>query len=223
MNEITKIEYKGHDFLFHKTVDSDALIQEIFSDNYKVIQRNIDFKPGDVILDLGANEGMFSILMKKIYPQCRVVAVEPVLRTFTQLVRNIGLNGVDIDRYCLGVGKMGQKKEWLNVSKDHSGGSTSMCAYNPDHHIKTEIDIVGLDELFEIAKIEKCRLMKIDIEGMEYDALYSSTVLPNVQYVVGEFHFNNRLEFRGRRPDALATWVGNRCEFIHLVICNMAQ
>ncbi|RPH75522.1 hypothetical protein EHM76_01465, partial [bacterium] len=64
-------EFRGHKFHFNDTRDSPGLLQEIFSDNYLVLKKNIKFEKGDVILDLGANEGFFSIMMAKLYPQAR--------------------------------------------------------------------------------------------------------------------------------------------------------
>jgi FkbM family methyltransferase len=215
-------EFGGHKYHFVDTKDLPVLVKEIFSDNYHVLQKKIDFKEGDVILDLGANEGLFSIMMKKTYPQTRVISVEPVLRTYKTLVENIHLNGAEITTLNVGIGKK-HGKSFLNVSKDYSGGSTSLCEYNPEHHDKTEVDIVTLDDLFEMEKIDRCRLMKCDIEGAEYEALYASTVLKKVDYFTAEFHYNHRLDFMGRRMDALVTWVANQTEFIHVDLCQMAE
>lgn len=222
--EMINFEFRGQKFYFVKTRDAEALIKEIFSDNYKVLSQNITFDPGDVIVDLGANEGMFSIMMSKIYPQTKIFALEPVPRTYYQMLRNIGLNGCkNIEHHCLGVGKKGEYKKILNVSKDFSGGSTAVCTYNPDHHDRTEVNVMGLDEFFTAHGIDRCKLLKVDIEGMEYDALYASTILPKVEFVTGEFHMNHKLEFLGRRMDALATWVGNQSKLIHIDLCRMAE
>lgn len=223
-DQIITHEFQSHKFYFNATRDAPALIQEIFADNYKVLEKNIEFNPGDIILDIGANEGMFSIMMAKLYPHARVIALEPVPRTYYQLVRNIGLNGcMNIDSYNIGVGKPGQKTTMLNVSKDFSGGSTSLCEYNPDHHDKTEVSLLSLDEVFELYGIDRCRLLKCDCEGMCYDIFYLTKVLPKVDYMVIEIHINHKLEFKGRRPDGLITWLSNRTNLIHAQLCKMAE
>ena len=71
-------DFRGHKFYFKETKDAPLLIQEIFADNYGVLAKGIEFRQGDVILDVGANEGLFSILMSKLYPQTRIIALEPV-------------------------------------------------------------------------------------------------------------------------------------------------
>lgn len=223
-DQILTHEFRDQEFYFNDTKDAPALIQEIFADNYKVLEKNIEFSPGDIILDIGANEGMFSIMMAKLYPHALVIALEPVPRTYYQLMQNIGLNGcANIDSYNIGVGKPGQKTTMLNVSKDFSGGSTSLCEYNPDHHDKTEVGLISLDETFELYGIDRCRLLKMDIEGSEYDVLYPSTILPKVDYMVIEIHHNHRLEFLGRRVDGLVTWLSNRTNLVYVQLCGMAE
>jgi FkbM family methyltransferase len=222
--DILTHEFRNREFYFNNTKDAPALINEIFNDNYRVLQSKIEFGKGDVILDLGANEGMFSILLSKLFPLSRIIALEPVPRTYFQLMRNIGLNGcTNIEAYNFGVGKPNQFTAVLNVSKDFSGGSTSLCTYNPAHHDKTVVSLLSLDRVFENYKISRCKLLKMDIEGMEYEVLYPSTVLPLIDAMVIEVHYNHNLEFQGRRPDGLITWVGNRVRLIHVVFCQMAE
>lgn len=216
--------FRGIDFKFSDTKDIPNLIPEIFSDNYKVLAHNIEFKQGDVILDVGANEGVFSIMMSKIYPQTRIIALEPVPRTFKTLSENIALNHcTNIQVVEIGAGRNGDGGHALFVSKDYSGGSTSLCTYNPDHHIKTEVKILPLDDIFEQFNISQCKLMKMDIEGMEYEALYFSNVLPRTEFMAAEFHMNRRLEFASRRMDGLINWVSNRTKLIHFDRCMMAE
>jgi len=219
-----QVNGKAHRFQFNHTNDSEAIIKEIFSDNYKVIDRKVEFRPGDFVLDLGANEGMFSVFIGTVFPQVKIIALEPVPRTYFQLVNNLELNGVkNVIPLNIGVGKPGQGRVMINVSKDFSGGSTSLCTYNPDHHERIEVGMVPLDDIFEMYRIGRCRLLKIDIEGMEYDALYNSTVLDRVDYFAGEFHMNAKLDYQGRRADGLITWVSNQTDILHVNIIKMAE
>ena len=87
-----ELDYKNNHFFFEETPTAPALVNEIFQDNYRIFERGIKFEPGDVVLDIGANEGLFSIMLAKLYPYLRIIAFEPVPRTFFQMIRNIGLN-----------------------------------------------------------------------------------------------------------------------------------
>ena len=217
-------KFKEHTFQFEDTPTAPSLIAEIFSDNYKVFEKNIEFDKDDVILDIGANEGMFSIMMSKCFPHTRIIAFEPVPSTYLNLRKNIKNNNcknVEINNY--GVGKKGQTEVSMIVAKSASGGSTALGTFNPEHHYQVEVPVFTLDNIFDLCGISTCRLLKMDIEGMEYDVLYSSTVLPKVDYMTAEFHMNSRLEFQARRAEGLAVWVGNQTNLYHLELCRMCE
>jgi FkbM family methyltransferase len=217
-------DFRGTKLQFCDTKDASALVAEIFSDNYKVLAKGIDFKPGDVILDIGANEGMFSIMMGKMYPYARIISLEPVPRTYQTLTENIRLNNCEnISHYNIGVGKAGQKTVTMIVSKDHSGGSTAWCTYVPTDHDRVEVGMIGLDEAFDLYGINRCRLVKCDCEGSEFEIFYNTSVLHRIDYMAIEIHFNRALEYQGRRPDGLINWVSARTQLIHYDFCQMCE
>ena len=221
--DIIKLEYRGKEFLFYDTPTAKTLVQEIFSDCYKIFEREITFSPGDVVLDIGACEGMFSILLAKLYPKIQVIAVEPVPRTFYQLIRNIGLNGVtNIETLQKAIGPtMG--KVTLNVSKDFSGGSSSIIKFVESDMIRVEAEMITLDNLFESLYVNKVRLMKIDIEGAEYEVLTNTSVLKHIDYVVAEFHANKNLINTGKDMRELACLVGSQTRLTYYEPCYMAE
>jgi FkbM family methyltransferase len=224
--EIIKHTFNNIDFYFNTTPQAEALIGEIFGDNYKVFASGIDkeFQPGDVVLDLGACEGMFSIMLAKLFPFLKVIALEPVPRTFYQMLRNIGLNGVmNIEPLNIGAAKETGKVVFSVGKNNYSGGSTSMMTFNPETCDQVEVTLFSLDEIFRMFKIDKLKLLKIDIEGMEYDVLYNTTRLKDAQYLVGEFHTNLKLDARGFRIDGLMNYVERYTQPICLEACKMAE
>jgi FkbM family methyltransferase len=217
-------EFQGHTFYFNDTFMAKDLIKEIFSDNYKVLEGKVEFSPGDVILDVGACEGMFSIMMAKLFPHARIIAIEPVPRTYYHMVRNIGLNGcTNIEPLNVGLGKeIGTKTMFVGLKGD-SGGSSSEMTFNPEWHEKVEVEIIGMDDLFESQNIDRVRLLKMDVEGMEYDILYNTSMLERVDYFTEELHINARLDYDSRRIDGLANWIANRTKIIHIEPCRMSE
>src|SRR4051812_24946312 len=70
--------------------DTEQIIREIWRENcYHTLG---DLAPGDVVVDLGANQGIFSLLAAQ--KGARVFAIEPDARTFGVLQRNIDRNGL---------------------------------------------------------------------------------------------------------------------------------
>jgi FkbM family methyltransferase len=216
------LEFRGMRFFFNDTPTLPMIVNEIFGDNYKIFERGLEFEAGDVILDIGANEGIFSIMMAKCFP-VKVISLEPVPRTYFQMIRNIGLNGVDVEAYNVGVGgKSGSIS--MVVGKDLSGGSSGVQQFfDPELNFKLEVNVLSLDEVFEKYHIDKLKLLKIDIEGMEYETLYNTSVLDRVENVVGEFHMNTFLKDKLYDMNELATYVGSKSNLIYYEKCRMAE
>lgn len=223
-DKIIKVNFRGIDFYFNPTPQAQALVDEIFGDNYKVLESGLPFSPGDVILDIGACEGMFSIMMSKLFPLTSIIALEPIPRTYHMMLRNIGLNGcTNIQALNIGAGKLTGKHPMLMCLNDVSGGGSAVMTFKADEHEKIEVDVINLDDLWVREKLDRVKLLKIDVEGMEYAILYNTTKLPQVDYLVGEFHMNARLDYDGYRMDGLANWVNNRTKIIAVESCRMAE
>lgn len=220
---VDKLTYQGQEFIFVETVDSKDLIKEIFGDGYGVISNGVTFSPGDVVLDIGANEGMFTVFMAKLFPQTKVFAFEPVPRTYEILKRNLKINKVEnVVASNLGIGAPGKSSAIMNVSNDHSGGSSAMLTFVEKDMFRVQVGLMSLDEVFETYHIDRCRLLKMDIEGMEYEVLYPFD-LSRVDYFAGEIHHNRKLDFESRRADGLVNWVSTKTKVISATICQMCE
>jgi FkbM family methyltransferase len=215
-------EFKGHKFKFENTKTAPTLITEIFSDNYKILEKGITPAQGNVVLDIGANEGIFAIWLSKLFPQTRIIAFEPVKRTFNTLCNNVHTNAcLNIECVNKGIGAASGTVK-LNISKDYSGGSSALCTFNPENEYQEETTITTLTDVFKLF-IGQCCLLKMDIEGMEYEALYAFQQFERIDYLTAEFHMNRRLDYQGRRVDGLVNWVSQRTNLIHVDICKMAD
>jgi FkbM family methyltransferase len=220
---ILTAKFREAEFQFHVGPSTEAIVAEVFSDNYTIFEKELEFEPGDIIVDLGANEGIFSILMGKLYPKVKVCAYEPVVRTYEQLTDNIALNeAFNVFPVNKGVDGAICSKE-IVVSRDHSGGSTSWCTFNPQDHVKVNAEMTTLDEI--IRQVGRIKLLKIDIEGAEYDVLYNCTLLDKVDNIVAEFHSNARLRAISPQydPHELATWLGDRTNLVYYDRCPMCE
>jgi FkbM family methyltransferase len=221
---LLEYDFRGDMLYFASTPTAPALIKEIFSDNYKVFEKGLKFGAGDVILDAGANEGMFSIMMAKAFPDARIIALEPVPRTFFHLVGNLGRNGIrNVEAYNTGLGAPGKSTATMNVSRVFSGGSSSKCTFNEAEQFQVPVSLITLDAAFDLYKFSKINLLKMDIEGMEYEVLYNSEFIPKVVAMALEVHINQKLEFESRRVDGLINWLANRTRLIHVEVCRMAE
>ena len=53
-------------------------------------------RKSNVILDIGANTGVYALMAKAENPNAKVIAFEPSIKIFPRLVKNVELNGYDI-------------------------------------------------------------------------------------------------------------------------------
>jgi len=123
--------------------------------------------PGELVLDLGANIGNHSVFFAGVCG-ARVVAFEPHPRAFKLLQQNIEENSLSdrVDLQRVGVGERAAKAQ-IAVTVEHNLGCASVVDEGSDA-TTDEIDIVRLDDLDLHGPV---RLIKIDIEGMEPEAL----------------------------------------------------
>lgn len=148
--------------------------------------------PGGVFIDVGSNEGYFCVLASKLVgPKGTVIAVEPQSRLQHVIQANLEANecfNVRLIR-CVVSDKSGTMR--LSLAPDTNTGASSL--FRPTRYpLPTEnVRSFSLVDLLDRLGIERCDLMKVDIEGAEYDVfMASSELLRNgiVSNIALEFH-----------------------------------
>ena len=127
--------------------------------------------------DIGSHVGILTIFFAKSTGDTgRVIAFEPNPETYLKMKKNTELNDLNnVALFNIGIGKKHEKRELF--ARYHYSGSGSM-----DEHIKTaivsqgntkkfEVEVYCLDKFIDKNKLPKADFIKIDIEGMEYNAL----------------------------------------------------
>lgn len=143
----------------------------------------------DCVVDLGGNVGIFS---SRVAPSAKkVITCEPVPENFAQLERNIG--GYDnIERLKIAVAdENGTMKIYLPVQEGATGVFSAHREGNEDRLSEAcvEVESVSFATLLETQGIDEIDLLKIDVEGGEYDILYpAADLLPRVRRIHGEYH-----------------------------------
>lgn len=120
-------------------------------------------KEGFVVLDIGANVGLISLLTaKKVGKTGRVYAFEPVPDIFVRLQENIALNGFNnIEPVPLA---LSSQRGMATISISHDGAS-SLFRRVSDEFI--EVPTERLDDFVEREGIERVDAIKLDVEGAE--------------------------------------------------------
>jgi FkbM family methyltransferase len=139
-------------------------------------------RPGMTVVDVGANVGYFTLLFASLVgPHGKVYAFEPIPRVRQALRRNVEMNRaqqVVIRPEALG-NDSGESVMWEGPS-DHVGISSRRPI--PKNRVAREwtVSTARLDEL--LSSEGRVDLIKIDVEGFEFDVLKGSREILRKQH-----------------------------------------
>jgi FkbM family methyltransferase len=132
------------------------------------------FAPGDILLDCGANVGMYTI-WAAVTRQARVYAFEPEAQNFALLNRNIQLNAVSerVRAYCAGLADASGLSV-LHISDTRAGGANHALGepldyrHQPLNTVYQQGSLAcALDDLVEAGSLPVPTHIKIDVDGFE--------------------------------------------------------
>ena len=141
-------------------------------------------KEGDTFIDLGANEGYFSIIGGKIVGgKGRIISIEPQTRLQHIINKNIELNkvsNIELFQLCIS-NKVGN--EVIHLSPDLNTGSSGFLKKQKYFVPREKVNSLTLESLIDKLNLKKVDLIKIDIEGSEYEAILGSKKLFQAQII----------------------------------------
>lgn len=155
---------------------------EIFQD--EVYEQVWKLKPGDVVLDIGAYVGMFTVKAASLVGATgRVIAIEPSPENYELLVRNCeGLSNVALVKKAImsttGTGRLYYSR---------SAAANSLVTHWKRH---VEVETTTLDDLVQGLGLDKVDFIKVDAEGAEIDVLKGaqSVLAKGVKLVIAAYH-----------------------------------
>lgn len=148
-----------------------------------------------VVLDIGANIGLFTLLCHRRHPRAAYVCVEPDPIMFRLLQQNLNANGVDnaiIHNVAAGRRKEDRVFHRCRPLPTLSGRGLleiSRPWFNPKWIEDIDVAYSDLDSLLEEKCLRKINFLKIDVEGDECDVLLGAeNVLSATDVVQIETH-----------------------------------
>jgi len=135
----------------------------------RLLEQIID--PGDLVVDIGAHVGYFSLLAaRQVGPQGKVYSFEPDPSNYRLLQRNIEANGyTNITATQKAISKASGSAQLMLSSRDN--GTHSLYAQDSRDADVVTVNLVSLDEFLVDEGWPKVDLIKMDVEGAEMDAL----------------------------------------------------
>jgi len=205
-------------------LDEKDSLQLNFNGNFEPVETEIvkkEIKENDIILDVGANIGYYSLIFAQLIGKSgKVYSFEPDPTNFEILKKNILVNkheNVILENKAVS-NKEGNLK--LYLSTENNG----MHRIYPSKWCKESIDInsIKIDNYFN--KNQKIDFIKLDIEGAEYDALLGmESIIQNNENIVIFIEFvPTSLEEHGTNPEKVIDFFINH-KFKIFKINNIAE
>lgn len=148
-------------------------------------------KKDKIIVDLGANEGFYTLMAKAKSPKARIISVEPNPYAFKLLKKNVKSNklkGVSIINKAVS-SKKGKIDFEVVKGRTAIGATKVYKKYRKLGLEKIKVDTISLDQLLKNYKLERIDVLKIDVEGSEVEILKSSKNSFNkIKKIVVEYH-----------------------------------
>lgn len=158
---------EGHKIYLDK-YDSMRLSTRKSFDQQVIKAAKLHIKEGDVVVDVGANIGYYTLLFAKLVgPSGKVYAFEPHPENFQILKKNILENGyrnVILEKKAVS-SKNGIEK--LYIDKDMATRHSFLKSFVTTSKF-VEVDTITLDSYFGKKKVD---FVKIDVEGYEFQVL----------------------------------------------------
>lgn len=144
-------------------------------------------RDGDIVVDVGANQGIYTCYAARLAKQGWVYAVEPDTDNLAWLKAHLELNHVSnatVIPKCAGdrTGKAYFRKG------DSSGTGCVVDAATPGPDL-VEVDQITLADLMETYRLSTIDLLKVDVEGFEARVLSGAgSRLGSIRRIVLEYH-----------------------------------
>jgi FkbM family methyltransferase len=139
---------------------------------FEIVRANIynvskETAKNKVIVDAGANIGLFSIYAAKMGAK-RVYAFEPVAETFNQLKKNIAMNG--LGKVIKPINRaLGSRKGVSEISYDSCGDGAASLEFLDKVGKRQAVQVDTIDKF--MGKPARVDFIKMDVEGYEGNVL----------------------------------------------------
>ena len=155
--------YNRHDFYVGNSLRRYGEYSEL---EVKLFQEHL--KPGDSVIEVGANIGAHTIpLAKLVGPNGHVHAFEPQKLAFDLLTTNTMLNG--LTQIHTEYKAIGDENKMLQLSSLDPHESHNFGHYKLSNHSEGKLVVAQIT--LDSSGIDQCDFLKIDVEGMELNVL----------------------------------------------------
>jgi len=148
--------------------DTVVFLENFFLDNYDR-EEGFAIKQKDVIVDIGAHVGYFTIYAAKKATRGKILSFEPSRESFKVLKNNLKINNIQ----NVNVENIGVRNEsgtsTLYVDEDNEIGNSMFS--NDKNLIKENVQVTSITDIIKKYNLKSIDLLKLDCEGAEYEII----------------------------------------------------
>ena len=177
---IENINYNYFNVLFCLNINEPIDKEILFFDNYENSQinfliKNIEKKNFNYFIDVGANSGLYSLIIAKKFENLEIKSFEPIESTFLKLKKNLSLNptikNIEIFNFGLSNNEANLLMKAYKKNDYIQKGGYGVATKNEDlSKLHTEYaSFKKADDILNL--LNKHLIIKIDVEGHEKKVL----------------------------------------------------
>ena len=182
----------------NKTTGTDNLIIRPYTTDLKLVKQLLinkgeydflynpeykEYKDSKIVIDAGANIGIFSRMIGEICKDAIIIAIEPEEKNFELMKKNLNK-----EKYICKKNGLWNKNSKLIVEPSETGE----WGFTVKETTKKEYDVlgIGINDLMKEYNIDYIDILKIDIEGSEYEVFDESCDkwIDKVKLIIIELH-----------------------------------
>jgi FkbM family methyltransferase len=164
----------------------EVFYERLYDKDYVKVEKD------DVVLDIGANLGMFAVYAQNFHPS-RVVAVEPGPEEYPKLLENLkSFANATAYKYAV-TNKTGtvQFSSTVEGVSNHIANTFDYAQHGNHVYQTVDVDAIDINDLIKEAKLDRIDYLKIDCEGAELDIFVSidkEYLRNSVRKIAVEYH-----------------------------------
>jgi FkbM family methyltransferase len=189
-----------------------------------VTELNLEDDDDRISIDIGANIGIYTLLLSHLYPKCKVISIEASPTIFEKLKLNCQLNNLLPGSNLVLLNKAVSDKDgtWVEfyekysmstMSKEFLTSISSKIITNKDDELHKEIvRTVTIDKLAETTNINEISFLKIDVEGAEVLVLKGAINIlteKKVRNMIIEYHSFENYDYAVKLLDEIGYTIIN--------------
>jgi len=171
------------------------------------------------VLDAGANIGFFTLWAARLAAGARIFSIEPAPESYDRLRENVRANGWEDRVSCLQFALAGvSETRMVKMGKPKSQARRVLSYDSNASEPIAAVTTKTLAQVFEEQGIDSLDVLKMDIEGGEYETLLSapSAVLRKIGRISLEYH----PDVEGYTTEQLLTFLAQQGFTLKTNICN---